>query len=79
MIPLHDFKRAPSVPLVPANVTRQRYPKVEQRTFQSLFISGLWPGRNLEVEISLLSPDGVEIYVDIRDIISGGHVKTVRC
>ena len=39
MIPLHDFKRAPSVPLVPANVTRQRYPKVEQRTFQSLFIS----------------------------------------
>ena len=41
MIPLYDFKRPPSAPLVHANVTRQRYPKVEQRTFQSLFISVL--------------------------------------
>ena len=39
MIPLHDFKRAPSALLVPAHVTMQRFPKVEPRSFHSLFFS----------------------------------------
>ena len=38
---MQDLKRAPPVPLVPAQVTRRRVRKVTPLSFQSLFFSGM--------------------------------------
>ena len=39
IVSFHDFKRVSTASLVPVPTTRQRWPKVEQSSFQSLFFS----------------------------------------